>query len=106
MFEILTRTDVHSSADCINGGCGTSDPVVFGSGPLGSNYFNLGAGPGLSPALYSFRLVTATTSASDPDLAAGTVTVTQRVAVPEPTTLALYGSGLFGLALLRRRRNA
>jgi hypothetical protein len=106
VFELLTRTDVHPVVDCINGGCSLSAPIT-GSGPSGANYLNLSTGPLFSPALYSFRLVTATSSASDPNLAEGTVTVTQRVAaVPEPSTFALYAAGLFGVAFIRRRRNA
>jgi hypothetical protein len=92
IFEMLSHVDVHSGADCTQGGCGFSTAVV-GEAPFGASGFELSNSA--SGATYEFQQDT-------PILASGSVTLAP-TSIPEPATLGLFGLGMLGLSSIRRR---
>lgn len=63
------------------------------------SFFLVTADPGAG-----FRLKQTDSSSSEEIFFSSSVTITSAIAIPEPATLAMFALGLFGIALMTRRR--
>ena len=72
----------------------------------GQNFFTLGSLDGQVAMTFTLRSTVGISNIADlAQVRLGTASLTPPVSVPEPASMALFGAGLLGLGMVRRRKN-